>query len=148
MARRVNYLQWLLTVICWDGLLPLVTAVLPLVVKLIAPNNRGAIELMAIILPVVFFLFRMTVGFKRIRDHQVPEALRVLQYALFFTALFLLALIDALLVLIQIMPAGAFNQQDQLIAAAMFCIYLVAMTIAFYPGPTEEASIGYREQSA
>ena len=139
-ARRVDYLQWLLTVICWDGLLPLCVVVLPLAVKFFWPNNWGVIAIIAGVLPVVFFLVRLAIGYEHIRKHQVPEALRLVQYTLFFTALFLLALIEGFVVLMQFVPGGAVGNVDHFITLMLFLIYLLAMVIAFYPGPTDQAA--------
>lgn len=132
--RRLNLIAWLLAVALWDGLLPVGIVLLPALVHLAIPNHREPIEIIAIVVPMVAFFVRIVVGSQRIRSNHCARWFQVLQFALFFLAALILVLLDAVVILSHVMPAGAFAPSDYTIFAIMFAIYYFLMLLAMYPG--------------
>lgn len=132
----MTYLRWLLRIVTWDGLLPCCVIAVTLVVKLMFPHVRGALEMTAIVLPISAFLLRAAVGSRQIAANQHGQILRISQYTAFGIALLLLVLIDCVLILSQIMPAGALwaAKQDRVVWAVLFSLYIGLMTFALFPG--------------
>jgi len=134
MAEQVEYRSWLLRIIGWDGMLPASVLAAPYVVESILPNTRWAIEVTAVVLPIVAFFMRLFVGHRHIHENKCSTVFRVVQFGVFFLGIFPLVLIDAALVLVHVMPKGVFATDDYLVFAVLYGIYLSAMIVAMYPG--------------
>src|SRR5436190_3762156 len=98
-------------------------------------NRQGFIEAIAVVLPIVAFFVRLRAGRRHIFKNNCTRAFRSFQFVAFFLGIFLLALLDCVIVLSYIMPAGTlFAGDDNIIFAWMAGIYLALMTFAMYPG--------------
>ena len=133
-ARRLNMIAWLLAVALWDGLLPVGIVLLPALVQLVIPNRREPIEVIAVLVPMVAFFVRIVVGSRRIRSNHCARWFQILQFLGFGLGALILVLLDAVLILSHIMPAGAFASADYAVFAIMFAIYYLLMLFAMYPG--------------
>lgn len=133
---RVPYRDWLLRVICWDGALPAIVFLAPVLVKRALPNHPGAIELLAIALPITALVIRFVVGTRAIDSNHCREGFRRLQVVALGIALLILLFVDAFLALLQNMPNGAlFAARVHLIVWMIFApFYLIIMLIVMYPG--------------
>jgi hypothetical protein len=133
---RVHYGAWVLRIITWDAVLRVCVAFLPLAVKLLFPNRRAAMEVTAVILPIVAFLLRFRAGRRQIGSNRSPRAIQRIQFGVFCLGILPLVLIDSFLILSHLMPPGALWQHpgDRMILVLLFSIYLASMVVAMYPG--------------
>jgi hypothetical protein len=138
-VRRVNFGSWLLRILTWDGLLPASVVLVPTVIESLLPNNRGAIELAAVAIPIAGFFLRVSAGKRQIASNNCDPACRVLQFCAFFLGILVLTLIDAVVILSHVMPQGAAfaDETDCIVWAILVAVYLSSMGIAMYPGRTE-----------
>jgi len=126
---------WSARVITYDGLLPLAVWLTPWFVALVVPNRRGVIEILAILLPVVGCLIRFSLGRRLITGNLCSPQVRRCQFAALSLGLVLLALIDCVIVLLYVMPRGAFGQSaDWGILVGLWIVYFSLMAGAMYPG--------------
>ncbi|MHB1037359.1 MAG: hypothetical protein ACYC35_13730 [Pirellulales bacterium] len=133
-AGRIRLLSWLLTVLAWDGLLPLFVFSVPFVVEILVPNRRGAVELVAVAVPIVAFVVRYAVGRRHIATHNFSPAVRRVQFCVFVFGICSLVMIDSVLMLTHVMPKGALKGSG-VVWAVLFSVYLTSMLIAMFPGP-------------
>jgi hypothetical protein len=126
---------WLLRVLCWDGVLPLFTALAPLAVDVLT-GNRNAVEAVSIALPVIAFLIRFFVGLQTIMSNDCHPVTRFFQFVVFFGGLLLLCMVDAMLMMAYTMPPGAMfaTVLDVILVGAFYAFYLATMMFAMYPG--------------
>lgn len=135
---RIDLLTWLLRVLTWDTALPLAIALIAIAVDFLFANHRGAVELASILLPVVAFAARLRAGSLQIAANYCSRRFQILQLCVFCAGIAVLALIECVLILSVVMPQGPqpADLSDLLAWAILFCIYLIAMFIAMYPGRT------------
>jgi hypothetical protein len=136
MANRADINSWIGRFIMWDGMLPFTTWAVPLLIHWLIPNNRAAIELTAVALPIAAFFLRYRSGRPHITSNNCHAVVKRCQVAAFCLGLFVLVLIDAVLVLSHLMPNGATvaSTADLVIWASLYATYLTAMAFAMYPG--------------
>jgi hypothetical protein len=127
--RTVRLKKWALSVLCWDGALPLAVVAVPKLVSMIFANRQGAMELTFVIVPVVAFVIRYLNGISRYRNHQ----LYVWQLVVFFAAILLLFALDALLILALIVQNGP-PESFWAVWFTLYGIYFAVMAIAMFPG--------------
>lgn len=118
----------------WDGILPFCILLVPSIIERLIPN-RGAIEIAAVSLPIIFFFVRIAIGCRHIdSNHCSPRFQKIQVWTLVF-GVFLLVLIDAFLILSHVMPKQAVNNpKDLMITATIIATYFLAMSVAMYPG--------------
>jgi hypothetical protein len=136
MLTAAETRAWIVRIAIWDGALPAVIWLAPVIVQGLIPNLRGPVEIVAVVLPIVAFFIRFHVGRWHISANHCRIELRRFQYvALCFGAL-VLVLVDAVLILTNIMPKGAVfvTVGDVIVWAILILTYLGAMSIAMYPG--------------
>lgn len=131
---RVRYDVWALRVITWDAVLPICITILPLGVKFLFPNRRGALELTAVVLPIAAFFLRFRAGKRHISANRCSRRFRRFQLCMFCLGILPLVLIDCVVILSELMPAGAFGGADYIALAVPIMIYLASMVVAMYPG--------------
>ena len=131
---------WITRVANWDALLPSVVWCAPYVVGFLVPQNRAAIEVIAVVLPLVAFFIRYRAGRRAIAANRCSATMRRFQITVFCVGISLLVLIEAVLALSHIMPQGAIfaTTGDLIVWAVLVGLYLAAMVTAMYPGPSAE----------
>ena len=141
VVREVNFGVWLLRLVTWDGLLPACVVLLPTAIEVLLPNNRAAIEITAVVLPITGFFLRIRAGRRQIASNNCGRKFRVVQFCAFCLGILVLTLVDAVLILSHVMPQGAVcaDRSDVIVWTALISVYLMAMGIAMYPGATELA---------
>lgn len=132
----VPYGSWFLRVLTWDGILAASVLLLPGIVEFLFPNQRGAMELAAVVWPIVALFVRFFVARRHIDANACSLLMRRLQLSAVCVAIFVLLMIDSLVILAHEMPRGAMvaTPADMVIWALLIVIYLAAMTFAMYPG--------------
>jgi hypothetical protein len=135
-GRRVDYPAWILNVVAWDGLLPVLIFVVPKALNAAVAPHRELNEWIAIMLPLGAFFVRIAVGVRHIRLNGCPGFVRSVQFVAIAVGVLALFLIDCLLILAAELPAGAMfaTPVDLLCWAMSYAVYLVSMTVAMYPG--------------
>jgi hypothetical protein len=136
---QVNVGSWLLRVVAWDGLLPAFVALVPTMICALLPNNRGVIEIAAVVLPIAAFFIRVSVGTRHIASNTCGTIVRRLQCFVFIVGIIILALIDSVLILTHVMPKGTpfATSSDCIVWMVLVLVYLTSMTVAMYPGRTK-----------
>jgi hypothetical protein len=142
MVRQADLVFWLLRILTWDGLLPACVVLFPTVIAIVLPNNRGAIEITAVVLPIAGFFLRVSAGRRQIASNRCAARLRHVQLCAFVLGILVLTLIDAVLILSHVMPQGALfaDKTDRVVWTILFSVYLASMTIAMYPGASGPVS--------
>lgn len=140
MIPRVHYGQWLLRLIAWDGVLPVLVMIIPWFVQLQFPNRPHALELVAIVVPITAFFIRFFVARRHICSNHCTRIVRVIQTVALCLAILVLLMVDSLIILACEMPKGALfaTSTDRMIWAGMYAFYLTCMAIALYPGLSVE----------
>ena len=136
MLTSAELRSWILRVTKWDGFLPAVVWSSPFVVRLMLPNQRGPTELTALALPIIAFFIRLKIGRKYISTINCRIVIHRFQMVALYIGLFVLALLDAVMILIHIMPQGAAfaTMTDVVVCVVLYSMYIAAMAIAMYPG--------------
>lgn len=120
--------QWLFTMICWDGMLPGLVALTPLIVGNLAARWPLIQIMVGVFLPIAAFGLRRRLGFGQLADGRHARW----QIGLFFPALFLLMIFDALFAVFTMIPQGL-RDDDWQIVWWIFATYLVLIAIAMFP---------------
>ncbi len=141
MARRLSIGSWMLRLITWDGVAPAFVWSTPFFIRSVISNCRIAIELTAVVLPIIAFFIRYHVGRRHISSNNCGAIMRSLQVAALCAGILVLVLIDAVMILTHVMPRGAAfaATSDLIIWAVLYAVYLSAMTFALYPGSSRLA---------
>lgn len=138
--QPVDWRLWLWRLAKWDGMIPLVVWQLPKLIRTLLPNQRGVIEIVAIALPIAAFLLRVKFGRRHIRANQVGDRMRWMQFALFYVAAVLLALLDCVMVLSNLFPQGLLvDRNDIIVTAVLYAIYFALMSVAMCPGRPDKS---------
>jgi hypothetical protein len=134
----INYGRWALKVITWDALLPSCIAFTPLCIRFFFPNRRGALELTAVILPIIAFLLRFRAGKRYIDSNLCSVFTQKVQLYVFCLGILPLVLFDCFVILSELMPRGIGEmRKDWVVWVILLSAYLISMIIAMYPGRTE-----------
>lgn len=130
--------RWIFDALKWDGLLPAIVWSVPMLIRWLLPNQRGPVEIAAVVLPIFAIVFRFYVGRKMIFNNNCGKAMRYVQMLALCVGIFFFFVVDALMILALIMPQGPPTPDGVLIG--VFLSYFIIMLIATYPGPeTHEA---------
>ena len=78
----------------------------PVLVQGLIPNLRGPVEIVAVVLPIVAFFIRFHVGRRVISTNHCRTEIRRFQYVTLCLGALVLVLVDAVLILTNIMPKG------------------------------------------
>lgn len=128
--------DWIFSVVKWDGILPAIVWSIPTLVRALFPNQRGPVEVVAIVLPIFAIVFRFYLGKRVIVSNNCGTVMRCLQMVALCVGIFFFFVVDALMILVQIMPPAAPLQARELaVLVVLFSIYFGIMLIAMYPGP-------------
>jgi hypothetical protein len=125
--RAELYRNWVLTIFCWDGLLPVVVILLPVGLKFILPRWPVVGAIAGLLLPVTALSVRVVVGFIRLRSgHSF-----LWQLIVFLVGISTLFLVEAFWLNDLTMPGPKINQPTLLLQ--MFLFYLLMMTFSLFP---------------
>ena len=132
----IDFVRWFVRVLTWDGALPVCLFLIPLVAKLMVPNQGGMFVFLAVVLPIIALFIRLPVGCRHIDDNTCGPLFQKLQVWMLLIGALILVIVDALLVIAheigwRVMFAA---RQDLVILATLASIYLTCMVIAMYPG--------------
>jgi hypothetical protein len=136
ISGKPDYRLWLRRVLGWDGLLPLINASVPVVVKLLMPKQQELFSFIVFGLPFLSLIIRAQMGDRQIKSNNCGPGLRLLQMCSFGFGVFLLAFLDMYLMAFIMLPQAfpGIGLADILIAACSFFVYLMLMAFAMYPG--------------
>lgn len=127
--------KWVIRVVAYDGVLPLVIWLTPWLIAVTCPNQRGLLEATAVALPVAGCLVRFYLGRRLINQNYCRKQFRYFQFGFFVLGLVFLVIVDCVIVLLFLMPPGAFGQRgDWAGLFGLWCIYFFLMVGAMYPG--------------
>ena len=136
MSNRFSlWTDWLKELLCWDGLLPCVIWGVPWVLSTLFPNQRGPIEVCAIILPIVGVFVRLIRGMVLIGQTSKTWYRWLSRFVCFLLGITVLCVLDAFVILLNIMPPMP-PPKDAWDFAAMalpFAIYFVLVGYALFP---------------
>jgi hypothetical protein len=124
--RAELYRNWVLTIFCWDGLLPVVVILLPVCLKIIMPRLPVIAGVAGILVPLTALSIRVVVGFKRLLRGQSY----LWQLIVFLVGISILFLVEAFWLNDLVMPGPKISQPTLL--SQMFLFYLLMMTISLF----------------
>lgn len=136
-AKRIDFREWFLRVVHWNGFLPIAIAIIPRLFSLVFPKLEDVVAVTAVILPPIVFFWRIASGYRLIFSNRCGYWLRHFQLCVFVVGLVPLILIDCLIILSAIIPNGMQGDEDLRIWLIMLAIYFASMAIAMYPGRKE-----------
>jgi hypothetical protein len=125
--RALQLREWILTVLRWDGLLPVAVIAIPNLAQLIFPNWQFVIALFGVFTPVVALTVRFVIGWNRMRRGQAY----VWQLIVFTAAISALFLFEAFILNDQV--GGGPKIAEPTLLLNMFLFYLTMMAIALFP---------------
>jgi len=142
-------LTWLLRVLTWDGLLPVVVWAIPLIVaKSALPISEPAIVLLASLLPIAALIVRFFVGHRMIQANACGTGFRRVQVTCLCVGLFVLMLLDCLLITLFSLEFGGgpgVPEEEwlaQVVIIAIFYLpYLALLSVAMYPGRAPQPAL-------
>jgi hypothetical protein len=139
-AGHVDYVGWFLRLLGWDIVLTAVVAIAPVIVQLVLPGNRDAIDLIAVPLPIAALILRACSGWHHIQANGCDLEMRQQQTSALMLALVMLLTFDTMMIMSHIMPAPApLAPIDYFIYGGLFVLYLGLMAFAMYPGRVKRA---------
>ena len=114
----------------WDGVLPAVIALMPLLVKRFAPRNDPAELGVVILVPIAAALIRSVVGYRQFRDigFTAPPVWRQIMLGVGVALLMLFEGAAAMLSFAEDEPKAAW-----MVAGLLYGCYLACVTAAFAP---------------
>ncbi len=122
------YAEWGWAVFCWDGIMPAVIVIVPLVARLLFPRNDAVSVVINVFLPIFAFFIRLAVGNQRFARGELYGW----QSLLFLIAVFFLIFLDTMLILFQ-SQRGGIRPPDWTLLGLLYLGYLTAMAVAFFP---------------
>lgn len=126
---------WILRVVAWDGLLPLLIVSTPVVLLHVVPGRRELANNAMVLGPTIATILRIFEGYRIIVTNRCTSAFRACQFAALALGIFILLLIELLLLHAHEHPGGMdFRAEDLLVISTMFGSYLLVMGLATYPG--------------
>ena len=128
----VNILRWVLLLLTWDGILPLVMVLTLWVTRLIWPGDMMARDFAVVLIIILGLFVRVIVGLSHIRDNDCSAFMKRWQKRVLYLMAFFLLLMDALLTEIEFnarMPKG-----DAIFLLVSAVIYLSCMAFVLFPG--------------
>ena len=133
---------WILRLVGWDGLLPVTIVVVPYLVRLALPQFPNAIAVVAVVLPIAAFFWRLYAGACHISTNRCGEFFRGVQSIALFIGVLIMVLVDALLLCVQDLPGNLLWRDPAAIrmVGTMYAIYFACMVIAVYPGGKDQTT--------
>lgn len=128
---------WVLRILGWDAILPGVIWVLPLLIRVGAPQIPQMVEIVAVLLPIIAFFVRFRAGRWHISTNGCGRRFRFIQFVALCFGIFVLVIVDAVIILTHNMPKGALGPTDIKILAGVYSFNLACMILALYPGVCE-----------
>jgi hypothetical protein len=132
VKEPVNVLRWILLLVTWDGVLPVLLAATPTLIRSLWPGNMLVRDFAVVTVVIVALGVRVVVGLKHIRNNYCGPWTQLCQKITLSVMAFFLVVLDCLLMTIPIgrnMPQG-----DQIFLATSAVIYLSCMAFVLYPG--------------
>lgn len=130
-----TFRPWLVRLFGYDGLLPAFVFFFPAALALLFQG--WVIELTAVALPIIAFLYRFAVGLQLIEQNRCNPFIRMLQKTALSLGLLVLLLVDAFMIVAWSIPAEALKFEDYQITILMYIFYLFLMALASFPGAKE-----------
>lgn len=119
--------EWLITLICWDGLLPIAVFSVPNLVAFLFPNWQFVISMLAVFGPVAALCVRFVFGWTRMKSGQAY----VWQMIVFTIGISALFLFEAFVLNDQVAPGPKIAYPSTLLV--MFLVYMGMMALALFP---------------
>jgi hypothetical protein len=119
--------KWALTLLCWDGVLPVVVISFPNLLKHLFPNWAVGLAMAAVFAPVLALGARFVIGWIRMRQGHA----RIWQLVLFTIAISSLFFFEAFLLNDQVGDGPKIG--DPTVLLIMFLVYLTMMAFALFP---------------
>jgi hypothetical protein len=139
----IDYGLWIWRVISWDTLVPASLLLVPIAIAEIFPRAETPLALAAALLPGVAFAFRFFAGRRQIASNRCSAQVRSRQHAALVVGILPLMFVDCSFILAhgppgapQPLPVMPPEELLWLLLAGCIVFYLTMMSIAMYPGRT------------
>ena len=136
LSPRVDYKYWLLSVVGWDGVLPLIVILVPFTIRACLPGHAEVMVLTAVFLPIAAFLLRFGIGVHQISANGCGIVFRGFQYLAFAMGVLILLCLEAIVIAMQFVPRNLAIVAREELQLGSLCalLYVVCMVFAWYPG--------------
>lgn len=127
--RSARYKDWALSLVCWDGMVPVFVIGLPITLRVLFPGNDVINSLAACVIPIAAFVIRAAMADGQFeREEQYGW-----QQLLFIFAIFYLVFVEALVILLLLEPGTHVTIVDFLGLLLLYFPYLLAVGVALFP---------------
>jgi len=135
LRKSVDVVYWLSSLVAWDGALPALMVVTPIVLQWLWPLNAVARDFGVTIVVITALFIRLVVGWRHVGRNHCGSVTRFVQKTLLCILVICLILVDVLLMILPD-PAG--------VLCVVFGIYAPLMLFVLYPGrePDDEFEPG------
>lgn len=135
---QVIFSKWIKRLITWDGILPMVTLLVPTLLGVLIPSSSDLMTILAVFIAIVSFFVRLGFGLKHLGENRVPCVVQGIQFIFFCVGLLLLTAMDALFMAIQGVSSNQMLLlgEDVAMIGIIYIIYFLCMVIAMFPGTT------------
>ena len=129
--QSVDYSKWILRLLTWDGLAPVMMLSLPFLIRRFGPANNDRFLVMSIVAALIAgILLRFSFGMRHIRANYCRAGVKRFQQAGLLAMIAVLVLVETLLCLI---PAAGFKGADLMFFSVVALGYLLVMSCVLYP---------------
>ena len=133
MRPRVPYGRWLLSILSWDGALPVLAVLLPWIAGQIFPKRMdAAIGFLAVVFPIFALFARIIMADIQIKQHNVSDRMKSVQFTVAFISVVFLMLVECLIIGLQGLNIGW--QDTFVFLLCVGVIYLPFAAFSMYPG--------------
>ena len=142
--QNTTFVQYLVRLIAWDGVLPVVLWLVPIAIQKLVPNPGIWIAVTAVFLPIFAFFIRYLVGISYINQNHCGKVMRKLQTVAFCLAILGLIAVDSLMIILQEvapMAKGGWDPRMLELLLVVYLAYLSVMAFALYPGFPQSAEL-------
>jgi hypothetical protein len=140
----MNVSSWILRVVAWDGILPLLVWMSPGFIKALAPKNQRESDALVVMFLVAILFLRFRAGSIYISSNNCTPGIRKLQFVIFCIAISWLLLVDLIMILMNMGPPPPVRDPNEplaifLILLGFYLAYFMLMLFAMYPGQDSTA---------
>lgn len=142
----IDYFSWLVRLITWDGIVPIIMLSVPMLVRRFGPQNNDGASLIAVVFALIVGIFlRFSFGMRHIKENYCSTIVKCLQRIVLLVMICVLVVFESFLAVV---PRGPVRPEDLMFIGGFGAIYLLVMSSVLYPGrrPLNDADYDYLEE--
>ena len=131
-TEPVDIVRWILLLLTWDGVLPVLMALTPWVTRLIWPGDLMARDFAVVLIIILGLFVRVIVGLSHIRGNYCSAFTKRWQKRVLYLMAFFLVFMDMMLSIIDFGPRMA--KGDIIFLLVWVVVYLSCMAFVLFSG--------------